>query len=101
MAGFRNVFAETSFRYELLLVVLHVMAVLIIELTALEILLTTITLVMLLVTEMINTAIESVVDLVTSEKQPLAARAKDIGSAAVFSCIVLFIIAWVVVICGE
>jgi diacylglycerol kinase (ATP) len=77
------------------------MAVLIIELTALEILLTTITLVMLLVTEMINTAIESVVDLVTSEKQPLAARAKDIGSAAVFSCIVLFIIAWVVVICGE
>jgi diacylglycerol kinase (ATP) len=56
---------------------------------------------MLLVTEMINAAIESVVDLVTSEKQPLAARAKDIGSAAVFSCIVLFIIAWVVVICGE
>ena len=39
---------------------------------------------MVLSAELINTAIEAVVDLVTLEIQPLAKIAKDCGSAATF-----------------
>ncbi len=35
--------------------------------------------------EMVNTAIESVVDLVTKEKKPLAKRAKDAAAGAVLA----------------
>ena len=38
----------------------------------------------LLIVELLNSAIESVVDLVTREHHPLAGRAKDMASAAVF-----------------
>ena len=38
---------------------------------------------LVLVTEIINSAIESVVDLVSSEQHPLAGRAKDLAAGAV------------------
>ncbi len=41
-------------------------------------------LIVLLAVELLNTALESVVDLVTQEYHPLAKRAKDLGSAATF-----------------
>ena len=43
-----------------------------------------VTALLLPIVELLNTAIESVVDLVTQEHHPLAGRAKDMGSAAVF-----------------
>ena len=42
--------------------------------------------------ELINTAIEATVDLVTLEIHPLAKIAKDCGSAATFVCSILSII---------
>ncbi|MDR0977086.1 MAG: diacylglycerol kinase family protein [Prevotellaceae bacterium] len=38
--------------------------------------------------ELVNTAIESVVDLASPERHPLAARAKDVAAAAVLVCAV-------------
>jgi diacylglycerol kinase len=47
--------------------------------------------------EMVNTSIEKLVDLVTSEFHPLAARVKDIGAGAVlFGAIVSVIVGWLV-----
>ena len=39
---------------------------------------------LLLLTELLNSAIEAVADAVTLEDNPLIGRAKDMGSAAVF-----------------
>lgn len=39
---------------------------------------------LVLVTEMVNTAIEALTDLVTTEVHPLAGRAKDVAAAAVW-----------------
>ena len=50
------------------------------------------------VVELINTALESVVDLASPEIHPLAKRAKDIASAAVFVALMLFSISWCAVI---
>ncbi len=44
---------------------------------------------LILVVELLNTALENVVDLVTKEKNPLAKKAKDCGSAATFVIVVI------------
>jgi diacylglycerol kinase (ATP) len=43
---------------------------------------------MVVAAELVNTAIESVVDLVSPERHPLAAQAKDVAAAAVLVCAV-------------
>lgn len=47
--------------------------------------------------ELINSAIEAVVDRIGAEYHPLSGRAKDIGSALVFLAIVYFLVVWGVV----
>ena len=44
--------------------------------------------------EMLNSAIEAVVDKVSTEFHELAGRAKDMGSAAVFVLMLLVLISW-------
>lgn len=56
---------------------------------------------LVLVVELLNSALEAVVDRVGLEHHELAGRAKDIASAAVFVSIVWVIIVWGVVICGR
>jgi len=47
-----------------------------------------------LVVELLNSAIESVVDLASADYHTLAKRAKDIGSAAVFVSITCVVLLW-------
>lgn len=44
--------------------------------------------------ELVNTAIEAVVNRISHEQHELSAAAKDIGSAAVFLSIVIFVVIW-------
>lgn len=52
---------------------------------------------MILVTELINTSIEAVVDMVTQEYHPLAKIAKDTASAAVFVTVLIALGMWLFV----
>ena len=56
---------------------------------------------MVLVTELLNTALEVVVDRIGDERHELSRRAKDIGSAAVFISLVALIVTWGAVICAR
>jgi diacylglycerol kinase (ATP) len=49
---------------------------------------------LVIITELINSAIEAAVDRFGSEQHPLSGQAKDIGSAAVFCSLMLFLVAW-------
>ena len=49
---------------------------------------------LILITELINSAIEAIVDRVSTEQHPLSGQAKDIGSSTVFLAVILFIIIW-------
>lgn len=49
---------------------------------------------LVLITEIINTAIETIVDLVSPEYDKLAKTAKDLGSAAVFVSILFACATW-------
>nr|VUD29706.1 diacylglycerol kinase [Raoultella sp. NCTC 9187] len=50
---------------------------------------------LVMIVEILNSAIEAVVDRIGSEHHELSGRAKDMGSAAVFLAIVIALIVWV------
>ncbi len=50
--------------------------------------------VLVLIVELLNTAVEFVVDRVGTDHHELSGRAKDLGSAAVFTSIALAILVW-------
>ena len=45
--------------------------------------------------EIVNSAIESVVDRIGPEPHPLSGQAKDLGSAAVFTTLMLWLLLWI------
>lgn len=53
--------------------------------------------VLLLIVELLNSAIENVVDRIGPERNLLSGRAKDMGSAAVFVCLVLIGLSWTLI----
>ena len=52
----------------------------------------------LLIVELLNTALETVVDRIGSEQHKLSGRAKDQGSSAVFVAVTLVIITWLLIL---
>lgn len=50
--------------------------------------------------ELANTAIETVVNRVSSDLHPLSKKAKDIGSAMVFFAILMAVMVWALVLFG-
>ena len=85
---------ETSFKIELLLGLVLIPVLVLIDLDLISKLLMFITMMGVLIAEVINSAIERVVDLVTLEHHPMAGRAKDVGSTIVFMSIFMFIVVW-------
>ena len=55
---------------------------------------------LVLVVELLNSAVEAVVDRVSLEKHELAKRAKDVGSAAVLVALVNVVLIWALVLLG-
>jgi len=55
---------------------------------------------LVLIVELVNSAIEATVNRISMEHHPLAKRAKDLGSAAVFISLVNVPIVWLLVLLG-
>ncbi|MGL4616022.1 MAG: diacylglycerol kinase [Shewanella sp.] len=89
---------EAAFRQELILTVLMLPIALFVEISTLERLLLIFTLFIVLIVELLNSAIEAVVDRVGSEIHPLSGQAKDIASAAVFLSLMLCGITWLTIL---
>jgi diacylglycerol kinase (ATP) len=90
-AGWRH---EASFRLEACLAVVLIPAGLWLGDGALEKLALILAPILVLSAELLNSAIEAVVDKVSPEFHELAGRAKDMGSAAVFVLLVLLALSW-------
>jgi diacylglycerol kinase (ATP) len=54
----------------------------------------------ILLMEMVNTAIETVIDRIGEEFHSLSEKAKDIGSGVVFGSLILAIVVWLLVLLG-
>lgn len=53
---------------------------------------------LILIVELLNSAVEAVVDRISTERHELAGRAKDLGSAAVFVALVNAAVVWTLVL---
>lgn len=94
LSGLRYAFRESAVRQELLLGVVSVVALCFLDLP-LPLKLWLVSMWgLVLVVELLNTAIEAVVDLVSPQFNELAKKAKDLGSAAVFCTLLLYVVAW-------
>lgn len=82
--GFVSTFqSEAAFRQDLIIFVLGAIAVFIFDLTGLQRALILSSLFLILLMELVNTAIEVVVDRISEDYHPLSGKAKDIGSLLV------------------
>lgn len=91
---------EAAFRQELALVVVALPLGLYLGKTGIERALLVGSLFIILLTELLNSAIEAIVDKTSPEFHALAGRAKDLGSAAVFISLALAAVAWGFVLLG-
>jgi len=89
---------EAAFRQELVLCLFLVPAAFLIGETAVERALLIGTCLLVLVVELLNSAVEAVVDRIGEDIHKLSGRAKDMGSAAVFISLWITIICWGLVI---
>ena len=95
MKGFRAAWRnESAFRQEATLAALLVPCAFLLGRTAAETGLLLATLGVVLIAELLNSAIEAVVDRTGEQFDVLAGRAKDMGSAAVFVALVLVPVVW-------
>lgn len=89
---------EHAFRQELVMVVTGAIIALILPVSAFEKLMMIAVLILILIVELINSAIEAVVDRVSLERHTLSKNAKDFGSAAVLLTVLIALATWVVIL---
>jgi diacylglycerol kinase (ATP) len=89
---------ELAFRLELLVLVLVFPAAWTLTQVGVERALLIGSWLLVMIVELINSAIETIVDRIGSERHDLSGRAKDLGSAAVFGAIVLAASVWLFVL---
>ncbi len=99
MKGFRAAWQhEAAFRQEAMLTFVLVPLAMVVAETTMQLALLLLTLFIVLITEILNSAVEAVVDRVSDEHHDLAGRAKDMGSAAVFLSLTMTCVIWGLVI---
>lgn len=93
--GFQSAFRhEAAFRQEVFLGIILIPLALYLGESPIERAILIFSVLLLLLVELLNSAIEAVVDRIGEEKHELAGRAKDMGSAAVFLAITSLCVVW-------
>ncbi|WP_374090287.1 diacylglycerol kinase [Methylomicrobium lacus] len=100
-AGFKAVWThEEAFRQEVLLFAVTTPLAIWLGQSPIEKLLLIGSIVLVLLVELLNSAIEAVVDRVGLERHELSGRAKDIGSSAVMLSLVWAAVTWAYILLG-
>ena len=99
--GFRGAFRdEAAFRQELALALVVIPTGLVLGRNGVERALLTAPMLLVLVVELLNSAVEATVDRIGLEHHELAGLAKDLGSAAVLLSLALLAVVWALVLTG-
>ena len=89
---------EAAFRQELVLLIIAIPLTFTFDITVEEQIILILSILFVMFTEIVNTAIEAVVDRIGLEIHPLSGLAKDLGSAAVTLGLIMAVLVWVVVL---
>lgn len=101
LAGFKAAFKnEDAFRQECLLAVALIPAALLLPVAIIDKSMMIASVFLVLIVELLNSAVEATVDRISLEDHLLAKRAKDIGSAAVLLSLVSLSAVWLLVLLG-
>ena len=93
--------SESAFRQDILLCVLATVLLCFLDVSGLSRIIMLFSLVFIIIAEMINTAIETIIDRIGPEIHPLSKKAKDIGSAIVMITIICVCALWIGIIFLE
>jgi diacylglycerol kinase (ATP) len=88
---------EEAFRQESMLAMVMLPMAFWLGTNATERMLLIITVMIVIITELINSALEAVVDRISTEHHELSGQAKDIGSAAVMLSMLLCLLCWTMI----
>lgn len=101
-AGFKEAYQhEDAFRKEVYLALVLLPIACLFQFTPIERILLIGSVLVVLVVELVNSAIEAAVDRISLDSHPLAKRAKDIASAAVLTSLVILAMVWGIVLYGR
>lgn len=95
VAAYKN---EAAFRQEVILALLLIPAAMAMTVGAIGKVLMIASVLLVLIVELLNSAIETTLDRISSEYHDLTKRAKDIGSAAVMLSLVNLVVVWLFVL---
>ena len=102
LSGFKAAYKnEAAFRQEIWLAIILIPAGIYLGETLQEKAVLVCSILFVLVVELLNSAIESVVDRIGDEHHELSGRAKDMGSTAVFLSITVTVIIWLAILYPE
>ena len=93
-AGFKN---EAAFREELFLGAIMLPTAIIFSESAIELAVLLGSLFLVLITELLNSGVEAIVDRISDEHHELSGRAKDLGAAAVMTALINVIVIWSII----
>ena len=94
-AGYKN---EAAFREEVFLGVLLTPTAIYFADTNIELAILLGSLFLVLITELLNSGIEAIVDRVSHDHHELSGRAKDLGAAAVMTALINVIVLWSIIL---
>ena len=90
--------SEGAFRQEVICAAVLIPIACVAPATAVERVLLIGSVLFVLVVELFNSALEAAIDRISAERHPLAKKAKDVGSAAVFVAIIAGTLAWLAIL---
>lgn len=98
-AGFRHaVVNQAAIREEVIALAILVPIAAWLPVSNLEHLMLVLSMMLVVLVEFMNSAVESTVDRISTERHPLAGQAKDLASAAVAIAVLMFGLTWVVIV---
>lgn len=99
LAGLRAAYrSEDAFRQETLLAALMIPSAMVMPTTGIGKALMIGSVLLVLVIELLNSAVEAAVDRISLDRHRLSKRAKDIGSAAVLIALINVVVTWILVL---
>ena len=97
-AGFRHaVLKDAAIRDGLLALAILVPVSILLPVSDMEHLVLVLSMMLVVLVEFVNSAIEAAIDRISLERHPLAGQAKDLGSAAVLIAVLMSGLCWVVI----
>ena len=92
---------ELAFRTETIIILIFIPLGLSIGRSAVERALLIASCLLILITELLNSALEAIVDRIGPQRHELSKRAKDMGSAAAFISMIAAVVVWGLIVFGR